>query len=217
MKLIIGNKNYSTWSMRPWLMLDAFGIPFEEVLVSLRDQGLSERLAQYSDTKRVPVLVDGEITIWDSLAICEHVSEAHLSGAGWPKATADRALARAITAEMHSGFTALRNELPMNCRASRSVELSDSAKADISRVDEIWSRYARKDSAGELRLFAEFSIADCFFAPVVMRFITYGIALSAPATQYLNAMRSHPSVEKWVAAAVLEIEIVESDEAGAER
>lgn len=217
MKLIIGNKNYSTWSMRPWLMLDAFNVAFEEVLVSLKDEGLSARLAQYSDTKRVPVLVDAGITIWDSLAICEHVSETHLGGMGWPQATVERALARAISAEVHSGFGGLRNELPMNCRASRSVELSYAAKADVSRVDEIWSRYARKNSDGELRLFGEFSIADCFFAPIVMRFLTYGIELSGPATDYLNAMRTHPSVEKWVSAAVLETEIVESDEAGIER
>jgi len=215
MKLVIGNKNYSTWSMRPWLMLDAFDISFEEVMVSLRDEGLSERLARYSDTKRVPVLVDGDTTIWDSLAICEYISESHLAGAGWPKAVPDRALARAVSAEMH--FAGLRNELPMNCRASRSVDLSDQAKSDIQRIDDIWSRYARQDSDGALRLFGEFSIADCFFGPVVMRFITYGIELSEPAAAYLAAMRAHPSVEKWVAAGILETEIVPADEAGVDR
>lgn len=217
MKLVIGNKNYSTWSMRPWILLDAFDVEFEECLVSLKDEGLSERLAQYSDTKRVPVLVDGDLIVWDSLAICEYVSDTYLENAAWPSDAEDRALARAVTAEMHAGFAALRNELPMNCRASRRVDLSDAAKADIRRVDQIWSSYARKDRAGQLRLFGQFSIADCFFAPVVMRFITYGVELSEQATAYLNDIRAHSSVEKWVAAGILETEIIDADEAGVER
>jgi len=225
MQLVIGNKNYSTWSLRPWLMLDAFEVEFEEVLVSLKDDGLSERLGQYSQSKRVPVLLDGDLTVWDSLAICEYVSETYLAGGGWPQGlgatkserVASRATARAITAEMHSGFAALRNEMPMNCRASRQLEVSDAALNDIRRIEAIWARYARKDPKGDIRLFGEFSIADCFFAPVAMRFITYGIELSAPANDYLNSLRAHPSLEKWVVGALQETEIIPQDEAGAER
>ena len=127
MKLIIGNKNYSSWSLRAWLLLATFGIEFEEVQESLRQEGLKDRLSQYSPAARVPVLIDGAVTVWDSLAICEYVSEKYLAGKGWPEAEVSRAEARAVCAEMHAGFAGLRNELPMNCRATRKVELSASS------------------------------------------------------------------------------------------
>ena len=172
MKLIIGNKNYSSWSLRPWLLLSTFKIEFEEIQESLRQEGLTERLRQYSPTGRVPVLIDENTAVWDSLAICEYVSEKYLAGKGWPEDEALRAEARAVCAELHAAFMGLRGELPMNCRATRKVELSDSAKLDIARVDAIWSKgmLAGKGSW----LFGDFSIADCFYAPVVLRFKTYG-------------------------------------------
>jgi len=215
-RLIIGNKNYSTWSLRPWLLLRGFKIDFDEQLVSLNAKGLQERLREFSKTARVPVLIDGATTIWDSLAICEYVNEKFLNGLGWPRKIGDRALARSIVAEMHSGFNALRNELPMNIRASRMVEMSADTKEDIRRVDEIFNQYVRADVNGDSRLFGEFGIADCFFAPVVMRFSTYAPQLSSVAQSYCDSMRAHSSLNKWISDALLENEIIEQDEAGRE-
>ena len=218
-KLVIGNKNYSSWSLRPWLLLHAFKVDFEEINVSLRQPGLTKRLKEYSAAARVPVLIDGELVIWDSLAICETISDVYLAGSGWPEDPTDRARARAISAEMHSGFTALRTELPMNCRARRQVKLSYEAIADIKRIDEIWSAYAKTNGVNtgdtpEIRLFGGFSIADCFYAPVIMRFITYGIELSDPAARYLQSMADHPSLQEWIFQALLETEEIAEDEAG---
>ena len=214
MKLVIGNKNYSSWSLRPWLLLHAFKVDFEEVNVSLRQPGLTERLKKYSNAARVPVLVDGESTIWDSLAICETISDIYLQGSGWPEDATDRSLARSISAEMHSSFAALRSELPMNCRARRRVEISEGTVADIARIDNIWSSYAKANDAGEIRLFGRFSIADCFYAPVVMRFITYGVELSESAANYLQSMAEHQSLQQWVFQALEESEVIAEDEAG---
>lgn len=214
MQLVIGNKNYSSWSLRPWLLLDGFGLGFEEIQESLKAEGRKERFSKYSATSKVPVLIDNDIAIWDSLAICEYVSENYLNGKGWPADKIKRALARAITAEMHSGLSAMRNALPMNCRATREIDLSDQAKMDIQRVDNIWSEYAENDSTGELRLFGSFSIADCFFAPVVFRFKTYGVQLSKKADAYYQSMLKHPSMKKWLTSALTETEFIEEDEAG---
>lgn len=217
MKLIIGNKNYSSWSLRPWLLLDAFSISFKEQLVSLASEDLSGELRKYSGSAKVPVLIHGDLVIWDSLAICEYVSEKFLHGLAWPSEQEDRALARAITAEMHAGFPAVRSEMPMNCRASRVIDPSPAALAEVARIDQIWSQYARRNANGDLRLFGEFCIADCFYAPVVMRFLTYDIPLSAKAAAYRDSIRALPSLQKWCAAAKLETEVVEVDEAGQER
>ena len=217
MRLIIGNKNYSSWSMRPWLLLDAHGIEFQEQMVSLATPRLRQQLLKYSDSACVPVLQDGDVSVWDSLAICEYISDQHLGGKGWPEDAADKALARSVTAEMHSSFSALRNEMPMNCRARRYIELSDEAKKDVERIDQIWSKYARVDSLGEMRLFGQFTIADCFFAPVIMRFLTYEPDVSVLARSYMRSMKSHPSFQKWLTDALQEEEIVEVDETGVER
>ena len=214
MKLVIGNKNYSSWSLRPWLLMHAFKLDFQEINVSLRQPGLTERLKKYSAAARVPVLIDGESVIWDSLAIYETISDIYLMGAGWPEDAVDRALARSISTEMHAGFTALRAELPMNCRARRQVTLSKAAIADIRRIDDIWSAYSKANDAGEIRLLGNFSIADCFYAPVVMRFITYGIELSDSAASYLQSMVEHPSLQEWISQALLESEEIAEDEAG---
>ncbi len=211
MKLVIGNKNYSTWSLRPWLFLKHFDVPFNEVMESLRAEGLSERLAVHSPSKRVPVLVDDGLSVWDSLAICEYVSDKYLGGGGWPSDISKRALARAVSAEMHAGFGALRAELPMNLRAHRTVSLSDAAKRDIARIDELWS------SADGPWLFGDFSIADCMYAPVALRFPTYDIALSEAATRYQREIREHPAIIEWTKAALTETEIVDEDEAGVDK
>jgi len=185
--------------------------------VSLQAEGLTERLRAFSGTARVPVLIDHDLTIWDSLAICEYLNEHYLLGRGWPNDLKDRATARAITAEMHSGFSSLRNEMPMNIRASRIVEASEATLNDIQRIDEIFSLYARENENGDLRLFGEFCIADCFFAPVIMRFQTYQPELSVEAKAYCQSMIEHPSLQKWIAGALTESEVLPEDEAGQDR
>jgi len=219
MKLIIGNKNYSSWSLRAWMLLAKFELEFEEGLESLERENsrgtLTERLKRYSPVGRVPVLIDGETTVWDSLAICEYVSEKYLSDQGWPAEESLRAAARSICAEMHSGFMGLRSELPMNCRAARKVTPSEAALQDIARIDAIWSECMARNP--DTWLFDQFSIADCFYAPVVMRFKTYGIALSKAAAQYQNFFLKDATLKKWVDAGKAETEILPEDEAGEER
>jgi glutathione S-transferase len=214
MKLVIGNKNYSTWSLRPWLLLSAFGLEFEEQQESLLNEGLTARLAKHSPTSKVPVLVDGALTVWDSLAICEYLSEQYLDGRGWPADPQSRATARALCCEMHAGFAALRNELPMNCRASRRVHMSPDAAKDIARIDAIWSGYTRQNAVAGPWLFGDFSIADCFFAPVALRFKTYGVALSGQAQAYADRLLHHQHVVAWVQSAKAETEVIAEDEAG---
>lgn len=216
MKLVIGNKNYSSWSLRPWLLLSAFHVEFTEIQESLAETGIKERFEQYSPSGKVPILLDGDLTVWDSLAICEYISEKYLSGKGWPEEINKRAEARALCAEMHSSFMALRNELPMNCRATRKLDLSSAAKVDIAQIDSIWSHYSGKNSATGSWLFGQFSIADCFFAPVVFRFSTYGVTLSEPAQRYSTLLLEHESVAAWREAARAETEIILRDEAGTE-
>lgn len=196
------------------MLLNAFNIPFEEIQESLNREGISERLGKYSETRKVPVLIVNKLVVWDSLAICEYISENYLNGQGWPETKKHRAIARAICSEMHSGFFALRNEIPMNCRATRKIELSDSAKSDIARIDSIWSAYAMKTPEGDLSLFGKFSIADCFYAPVAFRFKTYGTELSAPAKAYMLSLLNHPSVRRWLSMALSEKEILSEGERG---
>ena len=212
MKLVVGNKNYSSWSLRPWLFLHAFGVSFDEIKVSLRIEGIEERLKKHSGSARVPVLIDDDLIIWDSLAICEHVSEVYLDGRGWPTAQKQRSLARSVVAEMHSGFHALRSELPMNCKAKKRIEVSDSVISDANRIKSIWTDFAEKSSAGNLCLFGEFGIADCFFAPVALRFNSYGISLDGIAKEYMECLLNHPSMQTWIEAALLETEVLPEEE-----
>jgi len=212
MKLVIGNKNYSTWSLRPWLLLDYFSLDFTEIIESLGPDQLGQRLGQYSASNKVPVLLDDEVCVWDSLAICEYINEQYLAGKGWPKSVANRALARSLSAQMHSGFGAMRNEMPMNIRAKRQLNLSRDAQRDIQLVQQAWHN-AMAQSGGPW-LAGEFSIVDCMFAPVVMRFETYNIPLSASAQSYAEQMLALPSIKKWIASALTEDEVVQVDEAG---
>ncbi len=214
MKLVIGNKNYSTWSLRPWLLLTAFAVPFDEIQESLAAEGIRERFLKYSAAAKVPVLIDGDLTVWDSLAICEYISEQYLDGHGWPTDPALRAEARSVTAEMHSSFSALRNEMPMNCRAIRKIKPSTDALKDIDRIDTIWTECRQKYAHLGPWLFGEFSIADCFYAPVVLRFKTYGTKLSSLAQKYASTLVQHEKMVEWVDAAKRETEIIPADEAG---
>ncbi|WP_166263372.1 glutathione S-transferase family protein [Marinobacter caseinilyticus] len=214
MKLVIGNKNYSSWSLRPWLLLSAFNVPFEEIQESLAPDGLPQRFARYSPTRRVPVLMDGDLAVWDSLAICEYVSEQYLDGRGWPAEMSQRARARSVCAEIHAGLSGLRSALPMNCRAHRHVDLSAAAAADVARVDAMWSDCLAASSGKGPWLFGEFSIADCFYAPVALRFLTYDVEISEAAQAYVSQLLGHPSVRRWLADAQRETEVIDNDEAG---
>ncbi|MAY41432.1 MULTISPECIES: glutathione S-transferase family protein [unclassified Neptuniibacter] len=228
MELIIGNKNYSSWSLRGWLILKAFDLPFSEKKLSLFTESFYQELEQVTPVAKVPVLVDGDIKVWDSLAICEYVNEQYLEGKGWPVDPSQRAVARAVVAEMHSGFSALRNEMPMNCRANRSLELSDGALNDVSRIDKLWqhclqqrsnnlSSVRQNDSDNHDWLFGQFSIVDVFYAPVALRFQTYGIELSDVSRAYQARVLNHPAIQDWINDALQETEVVAEDEAGVER
>jgi len=217
MKLVIANRNYSSWSLRPWLLLSEFNVEFELVEESLGGGNLKKRLRRYSPSCKVPVLIDDDLTVWDSLAICEYVSERYLDGKGWPGAPDSRARARSVSAEMHSGFMGVRSEMPMNIRAKRTVAPSKAALADVRRIDEIWSDCRARHAGEGGWLFGRFSIADCMYAPVVMRFRTYGTEVSGPSQGYMETVSGNSSVKAWIEAALKETEIVPEDEAGEPR
>jgi glutathione S-transferase len=200
--LIIGSKNYSSWSLRPWLLLRQFGVPFNEVKLPLDTPEFHARIGDYSPTGRVPVLHDAALRVWDSLAIAEYVNERYLDGRGWPIDADARAHARAISAEMHSGFAAMRKELPMNCgRHVRNHPVSADAAGDIARVKTIWHEARERHGRAGDFLFGAFGIADAMFAPVVLRFASYGVALDAPEQRYLDTMMALPGLHEWIAAA----------------
>lgn len=215
MRLIIGNKNYSSWSLRAWLLMATYDLEFEEVKVLLGQPDSSENIGKYNKALKVPALHDGDLVVWDSLAICEYISEKYLGGKGWPKSELARATARSCSAEMHSGFFALREQMPMNCRAEgRRVEQGKELVKEIQRIDQIWSEYRGIYSAEGPFLFGEFSIADCMFAPVVFRLNTYGVQVSEESRQYMNTILQHPKVKEWLEEAKLETEIIEYAELG---
>jgi glutathione S-transferase len=205
--LVIGNKNYSSWSMRPWVAMVAFGIPFHEVRVLLDQPDTAARIAEYSGAGRVPVLVAGDMTIWDSLAICEYLAEQFPDLHLWPSDVAARALARSVTAEMHSGFSGLRTAMSMNIRVSLPGRgRTPEAQGDIGRICEIWEDCLSRSGHHQF-LFGQFSIADAFFAPVVMRFKTYGVSLAPALQAYCDRVRAHPAVARWVSEALAEPEV----------
>ena len=213
--LIIGNKNYSTWSLRAWLLLREAGIDFEEHRIALDEADTSSQIAAYTNAGRVPVLVLDECTIWDTLAIAETAAERWPEKQLWPTDPDARAHARSVSAEMHSGFEALRNSMPMNCRAmGRKVSLPDKLTDDIDRVLAIWTDCHQRYSADGDWLFGNFSVADAMFAPVVLRFRTYGINLPESAAFYATRLLESPAMQEWLTAAETEIEVIEDDEAG---
>ena len=216
MKLIIGNKNYSSWSLRAWLLLAVSEIPFEEVRIALSTENTATEIAKYSDAGMVPILQDKDLIIWDSLAICEYVSEQYLDDKGWPAEATDRAQARSYCAEMHSGFFDLRQAMPMNCRAAnRRVPEAPGLAEDISRIDSIWTVLRAKHADYGPWLFGEFSIADCMFAPVVFRFATYNVAVSEISRNYIENVLANPKIQLWLEQSKKEVETIEDDEAGA--
>ncbi len=212
MKLFIGNQNYSSWSLRAWLIFAQHNIDVEIEKIPLFTNEFYKALEGVTPTAKVPTLVCENVTVWDSLAILEYVNEVCLEGKAWPKDQNERAKARAISAEMHSGFMALRNEMPMNCRAKRKVDLSDSALKDITRIDELWSEQMEQYPDGYL--FGDWSIADAMYAPVVLRIETYGIEMSEKAKRYSQKLLNSAAMKRWLDEASLETEIVTEDEAG---
>lgn len=204
--LVIGNKNYSSWSMRPWIGLKAAGIAFEEVMIPLyTGDADKQRILSFSRAGKVPVLIDGDVTVWDSLSILEYAAEKFPGARLWPTNAAARAHARSISAEMHSGFAALRNECGMNLhRPVRARTLSDAAKVDVARIHDIWRECRERYVADGPYLFGTFGAADAMFAPVVHRFRTYAIERSGAVDAYMAAMLDHPAMMSWTQAALAE-------------
>lgn len=200
--LIIGNKNYSSWSMRPWLLMRQHDIEFEEVQIPLRQPGSLERKLAHSPAGKVPILIDGDMCIWDSLAIVERLAENFAEKPLWPTESEARAAARSVSAEMHSGFTSLRSRMPLNCRAHRpGAGRGPGVQEDIDRICEIWRECrTRHGAAGEF-LFGEFTAADAMFAPVASRFQTYGVEVGRVEAGYARAILALPAVKEWMEAA----------------
>jgi glutathione S-transferase len=202
LKIFLGNKNYSSWSLRPWLVLKHLGVPFEEQVVPLDQPSTAEEIRKFSPSGRVPVLVDGDTVVWDSLAICEYLNELFPGRQLWPSDARARATARSVSAEMHSGFAALRENLPMKFRESfPNTMLQPEVKADIARILQLWNDCRSRFGAAGPYLFGDFSIADAMYAPVVSRFNTYGVALEGTAAAYASAIWKLPSIQEWLAAA----------------
>jgi len=213
--LVIGNKNYSSWSLRAWLALKKSGLVFKERNLALDTPQFLEDIADLSPTRRVPVLWHDALCVWDSLAIAEYANEQFANGSLWPADTRQRALAKSVSAEMHSGFDTLRRRMPMNCRArNRRVEVGPELEADIGRVLSIWSdcRQATRQSGDWL--FGQFSIADAMFVPVALRFNTYAVTLPPLARDYLQAVLRDPDVADWMKASAAEQEFIEAGEVG---
>jgi glutathione S-transferase len=214
LKLVIGNKNYSSWSMRPWLALRASNIPFEEIFIPLyTGQTDKDRLLSFSRSGKVPALIDGDITVWDSLAIIECLAERFPEAKLWPQDPAARAHARSISAEMHSGFMPLRNECGMNLhRPVRSIALSEDAHANIARVEEIWSDCRERYGKQGPFLFGAFTGADAMYAPVVHRFRTYDIKVGPVVQAYMETMMALPAFREWTEAGLAETLVIEKFE-----
>lgn len=212
--LVIGNKNYSSWSMRPWMALKAGGIAFDEIVIPLyTGDADKQRILDVTPSGKVPALIDGDLTVWDSLAIIEYAAERFPDARLWPQDTASRAHARAISAEMHSGFMALRNECGMNIhRPVGPKKLSDDAKANIARVQQIWTECRAQHGGQGPYLFGAFSGADAMFAPVIHRFRTYAIDVTPPVRDYMDAMLANAAFQDWTRAALAETLVIEKFE-----
>jgi glutathione S-transferase len=211
LKLVIGNKNYSSWSMRPWLALRANDIAFDEVFIPLYTGAADKaRILDFTHSGKVPALIDGDITIWDSLSIIEYVAERFPETRLWPEDRARRAHARSISAEMHSGFAALRNECGMNLhRPIRAIALSADAEANVARIQQIWIECRKRHGRTGPFLFGSFGGADAMFAPVVHRFRTYAIPVAPEAQAYMDTMLSLPAFQEWTRAGLAETLLID--------
>jgi len=205
--LIIGNKNYSSWSLRPWLLMKVKNVPFNEIKVPLYIEGSKDKLLSFSPSGKVPAFEHEGNSVWDSLAICEHIADLYPDNKCWPENINQRALARSISHEMHSGLLAIRNTLHMNCRKLITFKkISQELRTDITRVCDIW-QYCRKQHSNSGKfLFGEFSIADAMYAPIVLRFNSYGIEVGDIEKEYMDNILSIPSLQKWIAEGIQEKE-----------
>ncbi len=223
LSLVIGNKNYSSWSMRPWVLLKHFNIPFTEIMLKFHSPEWDKHIASLSPSKLVPVLWNGEAgsseaqAVWETIAIFEYVAELFPEHNIWPKDRAARTLARAMVAEMHAGFRPLRGSMPMNIRAKLvGSGHTPEAMKDIARIEQIWrearTRFGKNTNGGGPFLFGQFSAADAMFAPVVLRFHTYAPTLAQDTAAYCHAMRTEPAIAQWITEALQEPEFVADDE-----
>jgi glutathione S-transferase len=213
LKLIIGNKNYSSWSFRPWIAMKAATIPFDEEVISLDAPDFKSRLNAVSGTGKVPTLIDGDIKVWESLAILEYLAEKFPAAKFWPSDPTARALARAISSEMHAGFMPLRKACPMNMwRPVMKRELGADVKANVARIDAMWNDCRKRFRQGGPFLFGGFGAADAMYAPVVARFHTYRIDVSAASRAYMDAVMALPAWAEWRAAALKEPWVLAEDE-----
>ena len=218
LQLILGNKNYSSWSFRPWIAMKVAGIAFEDTVVPFGDPignpEFKQRLRPYTPAGKVPVLIDGSLHLWETLAILEYLAEKFPAAALWPAEVAARAHARVVSNEMHAGFSALRSECPMNMRRPvKARALPAEAQADVARIDALWSDCRARFGAGGPFLFGRFSAADAMYAPVVSRFHTYAIPVGREAKSYMEVMMALPAWAEWKAAGIKETWIVPEDEA----
>jgi glutathione S-transferase len=214
-KLIIGNKNYSSWSLRAWFLLREADIDFDEHRIVLDTDDTAREIAEFSPAGRVPVLLLDGIAVWDTLAIAETVAERWPGKRLWPEDAMARAHARSVSAEMHSGFDELRSRMPMNCRAmGRRVALPDELTSDIDRIIDIWSDCHHRYGDSGPWLFGEFSIADAMYAPVVLRLRTYGINLPESAGYYPQRVLQSEAMQEWLLACETETEVIEHEEVG---
>lgn len=208
LQLVIGNKNFSSWSLRPWLLLKQAGLPFREIPVRLRQADTKAQILAHSPSGKVPALIDGDLTVWDSLAICEYLAEkASLNHVDlWPADPKARAEARSVSAEMHSGFAALRQHMSMEVAASRPGEgQTPEVLADIARIAALWTSCRERFAAAGPFLFGDFSVADAMYAPVAFRFHTYGVELPPLAAAYRNTLLALPAMQEWAAGARAEV------------
>lgn len=213
LRLIIGNKNYSSWSMRPWFAMKVAGIAFDEEVISLNAPDFKERLLKVSGTGKVPTLIDGDVRIWESLAILEYLAEKFPVAGLWPADAKARAHARVICSEMHAGFIPLRRACPMNLwRPVKKMALNDDVAANVRRIDAMWTDCRTRFGTGGPFLFGKFSAADAMYAPVVSRFHTYDIDVGAPSRAYMAAIMALPAWIEWEAAGVKEPWVLPEDE-----
>ncbi|WAK04035.1 glutathione S-transferase family protein [Methylobacter sp. YRD-M1] len=209
MTLVIGNKNYSSWSLRPWLFLKHHGITFDEIKISLAQADSKNRILGFSPSGKVPVLIDGGLKVWDSLAIMEYLAERFPETQAWPQEQAERAFARSISAEMHAGFPALRTHCGMNCRRPPAArKLPEEVHNDIERIGQIWRQCRKQYWDRGPWLFGQFTIADAMFAPVALRFYLYQLDTNAEAYGYVNTVLEHPALKEWVEAGMRELEVI---------
>lgn len=205
-RLIIGDKNLSSWSLRAWLLLRQFDLPFEETVIRLDQSDTQNRIGKFSPAGRVPILQCGDLAVWDSLAIIEFLAERHPDLPIWPRDAASRARARTLAAEMHAGFAALREELPFDCRPDLALpKLSEAAQSDVARIKDIWRTARREQAGGGEFLFGAFSAADAMFAPVAVRFSQHGVAMDDPCRDYVAALLRLPAMASWLADAATEV------------